>query len=173
MARVASSKLALGGKLALPPHPRCSRCSSQRARAFDGSERLIRANSATAAPHVVGKFYRVKALTLGICDAHAADALAHCRVSMPVRPSTALWRVPDYVPSYTPMPAGRDATFASPLLIRPDIFASESQCSNSPGCGSKRPPTSLELPEDARSSITAREAFGSANRRRIAKLAVE
>ncbi|KAJ7120107.1 hypothetical protein C8R44DRAFT_877575 [Mycena epipterygia] len=75
--------------------------------------------------NAVTKFYRVNALSLGVRDARAADALTYCRVSMPVRSPAALWRVPDYVPSYTPVRAGRDATFASPLLIHPDAFVPE------------------------------------------------
>ncbi|KAJ7095534.1 hypothetical protein C8R44DRAFT_860219 [Mycena epipterygia] len=118
-------------------------------RAFDGSERLIRANSAAAAPHApsLEDPRRPRGRR-----AHPLPRLSLCLSAHPPR-----WRVHSYVPSYTPVHSGRDANFASPVLIRPVVFAPEPQSSDSP---------------DARSSISAREALGSANRR-MAKTAVE
>ncbi|KAJ7906946.1 hypothetical protein B0H13DRAFT_2332996 [Mycena leptocephala] len=114
----------------LPSRPSTENCASRHSRCprrYEPASARIRWLGTPYTPEFCScraprrEFYRVKALSLGIRDARAANALTHCRVSMPVRPPTALWRVPDYVPSYTAMRAGREMACAfphSPLCLR-------------------------------------------------------
>ncbi|KAJ7906212.1 hypothetical protein B0H13DRAFT_2506791 [Mycena leptocephala] len=114
----------------LPSRPSTENCASRHSRCprrYEPASARIRWLGMPYTPEFCScraprrEFYRVKALSLGIRDARAANALTHCRVSMPVRPPTALWRVPDYVPSYTAMRAGREMACAfphSPLCLR-------------------------------------------------------